>query len=208
MKRSSVRFRQAAPHVVVSTPTGGSPRPLRSVRRDMTTIRNRAATGIGWLLVVGCIVAALTTVGDPAPSVLLYFGVWLVSTTVPGVLVWRALARPTTLVQELGFGSVLGIALLILAWLPAMVVDLPMLMWLWPAGVVVVFAAVPSLRRHWWPTRPPRGHTPGRWHAAMMVVCGVAFARLYAMDLHRRPLPPAPSSNIHQDAWYQLSLTH
>jgi hypothetical protein len=103
---------------------------------------------------------------------------------------------------------VLGIALLILAWLPATLADRPMLMWLWPAGVVVAFAAVPSLRRHWWPARPSGGHTPGRWHGAMMLACGVAFARLYAMDLHGRPLPPAPSSNIHQDAWYQLSLTH
>jgi hypothetical protein len=174
----------------------------------MTTIRNGAAAAIGWLLVLGCIVAALTTVGDPATSVLLYFGVWLASTTVPGVLVWRALARPTTLVQELGFGSVLGIALLILAWLPATLANRPMLMWLMPAGVVVAFAAVPSLRRHWWPRRASGDHTPGRWHAAMMLVCGVAFARLYAMDLHGRPLPPAPSSNIHQDAWYQLALTH
>lgn len=174
----------------------------------MTTIRNGAAAGIGWLLVLGGIVAALTTVGDPATSTLLYFGVWLASTTVPGVLIWRALARPTTLVQELGFGSVLGIALLILAWLPATLADRPMLMWLWPAGVVVAFAAVPSLRRHWWPRRASGDHTPGWWHAAMMFVCGVAFARLYAMDLHGRPLPPAPSSDIHQDAWYQLSLTH
>jgi hypothetical protein len=163
---------------------------------------------VGWLLVLGGVVAALTTVGDPATSTLVYFGVWVAATTLPGVLVWRALARPTTLVQELGFGSVLGIALLILAWLPATLADRPILMWLMPAGVVVAFAAVPSMRRHWWPQRPAGGHTPGRWHAAMMLVCGVAFARLYAMDLHVRPLPPTPSSEIHQDAWYQLALTH
>ena len=174
----------------------------------MMSVRIGAATAVGWLVVLGCIVAALTTVGDPAASTLAYFGVWLVSTTVPGVLLWRALARPTTLVQELGFGSVLGIALLILAWLPATLADLPMLMWLWPAGVVVAFAAIPALRRHWWPSRPPGAHTPGRWHGAMMLVSGIAFARLYAMDLHGRPLPPSPSSDIHQDAWYQLSLTH
>ena len=174
----------------------------------MTKIRIGAATALGWLLALSGVVAALTTVGDPATSVLLFFGVWLASTTLPGVLVWRALARPTTLVQELGFGSVLGIALLLLAWLPATLAHRPMLMWLWPLGVVVAFAAVPSLRRHWWPSRPSGGHTPGRWHAAMVLVSGVAFARLSAMDLHNRPLPPTPSSSIHQDAWYQLSLTH
>ena len=163
---------------------------------------------MGWVLVLSGVVVAVTTVGHPATSVLVYFGVWLASTTLPGVLVWRALARPTTVVQELGFGSVLGIALLVLAWLPATLANQPMLMWLWPAGVVVAFAAVPSLRRHWWPRRPPDRHTPGRWHAAMMLVCGVAFARLYAMTLKVWPLPPTPSSSIHQDAWFQLSLTH
>jgi hypothetical protein len=174
----------------------------------MTSLRSGAATLLGWLVVLGGLTAGLTTVGHPATSVLLYFGVWLASTTVPGVLVWRALARPTTLVQELGFGSVLGIALLLLAWLPASLANRPVLMGLWPVGVVVAFAAVPSLRRHWWPSRLEGGHTPGRWHAAMMLVCGVAFVRMYAMSLHVRPLPPTPSSNIHQDAWYQLALTH
>ena len=174
----------------------------------MTRNRISAATALGWLLVLAGVVAALTTVGHSAWSVLVFFGVWLASTTVPGVLVWRALARPTTLVQELGFGSVVGIALLVLAWLPATLAHQPMLMWLMPAGVVVAFAAVPSLRRHWWPRRPQDRHTPGRWHAAMMLVCGVAFARLYAMTLKVWPLPPTPSSSIHQDAWFQLSLTH
>ena len=160
----------------------------------MTRNRIRAATGLGWLLVLSAVVAGLTTAGDPAMSVVVYFGVWLASTTVPGVLMWRALARPTTLVQELGFGSVLGIALLLLAWLPATLAHQPMLMWLWPAGVVVAFATVPSLRRHWWPRRSPERHTPGRWHAAMMLVCGIAFARLSAVTLHMWPLPPTASS--------------
>ena len=174
----------------------------------MTRNRIGAATALGWLLVLSVVVAGLTTVGDPARSVVVYFGVWLASTTVPGVLMWRALARPTTLVQELGFGSVLGIALLLLAWLPATLAHQPMLMWVWPVGVVVAFAAVPSLRRHWWPRRAPKRHTPGRWNAAMMLVCGVAFARLYAVTLQMWPLPPTASSSIHQDAWFQLALTH
>jgi len=172
----------------------------------MAQIRIRAATVIGWLLLLTVVVVALATVGDPVTSVAAYFGVWLASTTVPGVLLWRALGRPTTMVQEIGFGSVLGIALLLLAWLPATLVHRPALMWLWPAGMIVAFAAVPSLRRHWWPRRAPGHRTPGRWHVAMMVVCGVAFLRLYLLALRIWPLPPAPSA-IFQDAWYELSLT-
>ncbi len=173
----------------------------------MSGMRAGAVTAAGWLLVLGVVVVSLTTVGDPATSAVLYFGVWLASTTVPGVLVWRALARPTSIVQELGFGSVLGIGLLLLAWLPATLVGLPPLMWLWPAGVVVAFIAVPSLRRHWWPRRSPGNQTPARWHAAMMVVCTVAFGRMYVIALEFWPLPPATSSSIFQDAWYHLSVT-
>ena len=169
----------------------------------MVGIRIGAATAIGWLLVLAVVVAGLTTVGDSAPSALIYVGIWLVSTTMPGVLVWRALARPTSFVQELGFGSVLGIALLLLfAWLPATLVGVPLLMWWWPVGVIVAFVAVPSWRRHWWPRRPPNLQTKGRWHVAMMAVCGLAFARMYVVALEFWPLPPKTSSTIFQDAWY------
>jgi hypothetical protein len=126
------------------------------------TTRTRGAVGIGWLLVLALVVAGLMSVGDAASSIAVYLAVWVGSTTVPGVLVWRALARPTTLVQEIGFGSVLGIALLILAWLPATLLHQPVVMWLWPVGVVVAFTAIPSLRRHGWPRRTPERHTPGR----------------------------------------------
>ncbi|HWL50747.1 MAG TPA: hypothetical protein VNT92_12790 [Acidimicrobiia bacterium] len=173
----------------------------------MSGMRAGAVTAAGWLLVLGVVVVGLTTVGDPATSVVLYTGVWLASTTVPGVLVWRALARPTSFVQELGFGSALGIALLLLAWLPATLAGLPLLMWLWPAGVVVAFAAIPSLRRHWWPRRSPGHQTPARWHAAMMVVSTTAFARMYVTALEFWPLPPKSSSSIFQDAWFHLALT-
>ena len=77
-------------------------------------------------------------------------------------------------------------------------------MWLWPAGVVVAFVAIPSWRRNWWPRRSPGNQTPVTWHAAMMVVCTVAFARMYVIALKFWPLPPKSSSSIFQDAWYHL----
>lgn len=173
----------------------------------MSRIGIRLRIAIGWLSVCAIGVMALTTVGDPAMSSAAYLGVWLASTTVPGVLLWRAVARPTSIVQEIGFGSVLGIALLLLVWALATLVHQPALMWLWPGGIVMAFAAIPSLRRHWWPRRAPEHRTLARWHVAMMVVCGVAFLRLYVRALQLWPLPPKPTSVIFQDAWYELSLT-
>ena len=187
----------------------GSPRVIPDSRNRMLTamsMRISAAVGTGWFLVLAVGVAAMTTVGDPATSVVLYVLVWLASTTLPGVLMWRALARPTTIVQEIGFGSVVGIALLLLAWLPATLVHQPALMWVWPVGLFATFAAVPSLRHHWRPRRATGQHTPGRWHAAMMLVSVLGFLRLYA-PLQLRPLPPKPTSEIFQDVWYELSLT-
>ena len=166
----------------------------------------RVATGLGWLLLLGLMTLMLQSVGDPVTSSLTYFATWILSTTVPGVLVWRAVGRPTSLVQELGFGSVLGIALLLLAWLPATLLDTPTLMWLWPVAVIATFVATPSLRRHWLPVRDPSLQTPARWHAAMIGIFGVAFVRLYAVALHPWSLPPKATSAIFQDAWYALGL--
>jgi hypothetical protein len=167
----------------------------------------RFATGLGWILLLVLVTLMLQSVGDPITSSLIYFATWVLSTTVPGVLVWRAVGRPTSLVQELGFGSVLGIGLLLLAWFPATLLHTPRLMWLWPAALIVAFVAVPSLRRHWRPARDPALRTPARWHAAMIVVAGVAFVRLYSVALHAWSLPPKATSVIFQDAWYALGLS-
>ncbi|MGZ4493584.1 MAG: hypothetical protein ACXVWU_02685 [Nocardioides sp.] len=175
--------------------------------RESTALRTPAAgTALGWLLLFAGVVAALARIGDPPTATIVYGAVWLASTTVPGVLVWRALGRPSTLVQEIGFGSVLGVGLLLAAWVPATLVHRPLLMWVWPVGVAVTFAAVPRLRRHWLPARPVERRTPLRWQVAMMTVCGVGFVRLYLSRLVREPLAPHPS-RIFQDVWYELALT-
>lgn len=167
---------------------------------------SRTAVVIGWLLFASVAVFALTTVDHSATSVLAYVGVWLLSTTLPGVLFWRALARPTTRLQEFGFGSVLGIALLLLAWLPATLLHRPALMWLLPIGTVAASVAVPSLRLRVWSRRDAISG-PARWHAAMMLVCSVAFVRFYFLILHVWHVPPSATSTVFQDSWYELALT-
>ncbi|MEP6815781.1 MAG: hypothetical protein ABI873_09550, partial [Marmoricola sp.] len=132
-------------------------------------------TAGGWLVVALAVVGALVASGDRLVTVLAFGFVWLVSTTLPGVLVWRALSRSTSIVQELGFGSVLGIGLLLVAWLPATLLGQPQLMWLWPIGVLTGFVAVPSLRHHLRPRRAGQHRTPGRWHLAMSGVALLAF---------------------------------
>lgn len=169
-------------------------------------LRSAGLLAAGWLLVGLVVVVALSDAGDPPGTVVTYLLVWLLAITVPGVLVWRALSRPTSIVQELGFGSVLGIALLVLAWVPATLLGHPALIWVWPIGAVVLFAVVPRLRRQWMSPRPPERRTPGRSHVAMMVVALLAFLRLWATALRPALLPPR-HSRIFQDVWYELALT-
>lgn len=161
---------------------------------------------LAWLSLLAAIVAALSTIGDPVASAVAYAAVWLISTTMPGVLIWRVFARPSTLVQEIGFGSVLGIGMLLLAWLPATLLHASLLMWLWPVSVIALFVSVPSLRSRWFPERTPATHTPARWHVAMVLVGGAAFVRLFATSLRITPLPPHATSTF-QDVWYELGLT-
>lgn len=165
-----------------------------------------AAVVAGWVLLLLAVTAAMATLGDAPATTVRYAVVWALSTTLPGVLVWRALSTRPTAVQEVGFGSVLGIGLLLLAWMPATLVHRPALIWLEPLGVGAAFALVPGLRRHWRPHRPAGFRTPGRWHGAMIVTCAVAFLRSYETRLRVQALPPAPS-RIFQDVWYEVSLT-
>ena len=178
--------------------------PVADLRRRAS--RFRTATTGGWLVVALVVVAALAAAGGGPLAILTFGAVWLASTTVPGVLVWRALSRPTSIVQELGFGSVVGIGLLLLAWLPATLLGHPLLMWLWPIGVATAYVAVPSLRRHLRPHRAPEHLTPGRWQLVMMGVSALGFLRLWATALRTEILPPHQST-VFQDVWYEIALT-
>ncbi len=161
---------------------------------------------LGWVAVAIVVIVALAAEGHRPGAVLVFALVWLVSTTVPGILVWRALCRPTSVVQEVGFGSVLGIGLLLLAWLPATLAGQPLLIWLWPIGIVVAFAAAPSLRTHLRPRRAHQERTSVRWQLSMMVVAALGFLRLWAMAFRQTALPPQ-ASTVFQDFWYEISLT-
>lgn len=164
------------------------------------------ATVLGWALVALVVAAALVASGNNPVTVLTFAVVWLVSTTLPGILVWRALCTPTSAIQEVGFGSVLGIGLLLLAWLPATLLGHPLLMWLWPIGAATTFGAVPSLRTHLRPRRAHQQRTPRRWQLTMMAVAALAFLRLWVNALQQTVLPPHQST-VFQDFWYEIALT-
>ena len=166
-----------------------------------------AAVAVAWLSILASAVICLQQVGGSLTEVLAYLAAWLIGSTLPGVLMWRALAGHSTIVRELRFGSVLGIVLQLLAWALATSVHRPRLMIILPVGVVVVFVLWPGLRRHWWPSRTGPMRTPARWHVVMAVVIALAVYRLYTVTLVRRALPPE-TRLVNRDTWYNSAISY
>jgi hypothetical protein len=124
----------------------------------------------------------------------------------PGTLLYRALRRrPHTLVEDLAMGAAVGLVLEIGAWALFSTLDLRGLVWAWPALIVVVFAAVPGLRRHW----HVKGYetAPLGWSWAIAGVVMGFTAYLAAVFIDRNPIvPTSEATRQYLDLSYQLSL--
>ncbi len=124
----------------------------------------------------------------------------------PGTLLYRALrGRPLTLVDDLAMGAAVGLVLELAGWALFSALDLRPYVWLWPLLVVVPFAAIPGLRRHW----RVRGYapTPLAWSWAVAGVVCFFTAYLAAVFLDRNPIiPPSDATRQYLDLSYQLSL--
>src|SRR5690606_1817051 len=124
----------------------------------------------------------------------------------PGTLVYRSLrGRAMTLAEDLAMGAAVGLVLELAAWAVFSALDVRGAVWLWPALVVVVFAAVPRLRRHW------RGGeyvaVPLGWSWTVAGVVAFFTAYLAAVFIDRNPiLPPSERTLQYIDLPYQLSL--
>lgn len=168
---------------------------------------SRIGVVAAWLGIMSAAIISLHQAGAPTAQIIAYLGAWLVGCTFPGVMLWRALAGSSTLVKELGFGSVLGIVLQLVVWALSTGVHQPLLMWALPVGVAVPFAVVPRLRRHWWPQRSGWMRTPARWHLAMAVVIALSTYRFDRLNMVRRALPPELSL-VARDTWYNSAVSY
>jgi hypothetical protein len=124
----------------------------------------------------------------------------------PGTLVFRALRRTVhTLPEDLAFGAVVGLVLELAAWALFSVVGQIGLVRCWPLLVLVPFAAVPRLRRHWRATGCDP--VPLGWSWSIAGLCTGAMVYLYAVFLRPNPIMPG-SERTKQfiDMTYQMSL--
>jgi hypothetical protein len=154
------------------------------------------------LFTVGVLVATDTPVLD-----VVKYGLYALGAVVlPGTLVYRAV-RPTphSLVDDLAMGVAVGLVLEIAGWALFVGLGAPGLLWMWPLAVVVPFAAVPRLRRHWW----VRGYTPvpvgWAWIVAGTAMFFVGYLGMAFLDVNPI-LPAGETDRQYLDLSYQLSL--
>ncbi|MEU9377187.1 hypothetical protein AB0D94_25900 [Streptomyces sp. NPDC048255] len=177
-------------------PSGeGGPAPSHPFRGFLPAIA-------AYLLLVSLLLAADTTVSDVARYT--FYVLWGV--LLPGTLVFRALRRrPHTLVEDLAFGAVTGLVLELAAWAVFVGAGAQPIAIAWPLAVVIPFAAVPRLRRHWRP-RGYRSPSLGwSWSVAGTVMLSSAY--FHQVFLSRYPvLANEETSRIFGDMPYMLSL--
>ncbi len=156
-----------------------------------------------WLAVAAVAVWVLRLAGDPVVDAVVYGGYWLIAIVVPGVLLQRVLQGSRSLVEDVGFGAVLGLAWQLVGWFVFTGLQLQVLLWAWPLGLVAVFALVPRLRRH----LRVRGAEPVplAWSWAAAASLALALLVLYWHWLRDTELPPR-TRLFEADLWFHLSI--
>ncbi|MET7969083.1 DUF2298 domain-containing protein [Micromonospora sp. NPDC005305] len=180
--------------------TGAAPAAV-DPRRRPAALRFAPAVA-GYAAVVATLVAA----GTPAGAIARWTAYAALAVLLPGTLVFRALRRrPHTLVEDLAMGAAVGLVLELVAWAGFTAVGLPGWLRLWPLAVVVPFAAVPRLRRHWWVRHPTV--VPAGWAWSLAGVVAGFTLYLYASFLAVNPVLPTDEGQAqYLDLAFQLSL--
>ncbi len=158
--------------------------------------------GLPWAGVAGLAVWLLALAGNPAQDTVVYGVYWGVAVVVPGVLLHRALAGSRSLPEDIGFGTVLGLAWQLIGWFVLTALQAQALLWAWPGATLALFALAPRLRKHW--RGAPQG-APLAWSWAASASVAVALVMLYITWLRDTALPPF-TRLVEPDLWYHLSI--
>lgn len=136
--------------------------------------RMAGGSRVRWLpagVAFGVCVALLLRYGV-APGELARYLLWILyGAVIPGTLMWRRLrGESRSFVEDVACGTAAGYGLLILVYIALRRAGAPMLILLWPALVIGVFAWRPNLRPLWRPVYPERVPVGWSWAVAVCVV--------------------------------------
>ncbi len=190
---------QDPPATETSTAPGDTPgaeaRPVRSIAARAIDV----APGV---VVVVVVVAGLLAIHTPVWDLVRYALYLVLTVLLPGTLVHRALrGRSPMMLVDLALGAATGVALGLAAWAAFMLVGIQQVLWLWPLAVLVPFAAVPGLRRHWRLGGYTERSRVTSWLLSVALLC-YSVPQLFAM--RGQPLPP--HANLYYiDVYWHLS---
>ncbi len=156
-------------------------------------------TKLPWLVLAAATITLPAALGTAPLDVVRYAAYLLYAVVVPGTLLYRAL-RPTprSLIEDLTYGTVLGLLAETAALVAASLLDLRGLLWVWPLLVIAPLARR-HLRAPGYPLRPPVA-----WSWA---VAGVALGFLaYLTAAFLAVNPPVPTGGPHDYMIDQLNL--
>ncbi|AGL14135.1 hypothetical protein [Actinoplanes sp. N902-109] len=164
---------------------------------------SRLLTALPWTLVAVVYLAALAHWDVPPADIARYSLYLVLGVVAPGTLVHRALRGSRgNLPEDLGLGLATGLFVQLVGWASAAATGLQQVLWCWPLLVLAVFAAVPSLRRHW--RIADHEPLPARW--SWLIAWGLLVVVAWgAVAWSTTPLPPADTT-YYQDLMYHLAL--
>lgn len=154
-----------------------------------------------WTAFAGVAVWLLALAGNPALDAVIYGLYWFGAVVIPGVLLQRALLGSRSLPEDIGFGSVLGLAWQLIGWFVFTALQLQSVLWMWPIALVALFAVLPGLRRNWRVAH----RVPLAWSWASSGSMAVAMVMLYVSWLRDTELPPF-TRLLEPDLWYHLAI--
>jgi hypothetical protein len=169
-----------------------------------TSLARAAMSGLPWLAVLGVATVVLLQVDTPALDIVRYGAYWCFGVTLPGLLVVRAtVGSRGNWPEDVALGAATGLGLELLCFMLWSVLGLQQQLWLWPLVVMVAFAAVPRLRRHWrLSSAQPLPHL-WSWGVASAIAVSIVVIR----DALVAPMPPA-GGVYYQDVSWHLSIVH
>ncbi|MBW9209503.1 hypothetical protein KV100_07530 [Mumia sp. zg.B21] len=175
--------------------------------RRRRTLRAAAKAGtvvVAWLVPLSYAVLVLVDGGTRLSDVLAYGATWVATTAFPGALAWRILVPRSSLGESVGFGGILGIALLLPWWALGVVTGVSWI-WAWPMLLLAVVTLLPAARARLRARALRLPRTRLAWNVAMAAVATLGVAAINQTVLRATPLPPRADAT-YVDLWYHLAL--
>ncbi len=162
-----------------------------------------------WVLTTVIGYLCLATHGVPVADVMVYSFYLIVAVLGPGMLLlWALNIYRQNLIEDIGFGAVVGLCLELIAWYIFSLIGIQEYLRWWPFSVYLLFLLEPTLRRSAIRKREINSiFLPWWWGTGICLVISLSFLAFAANSFQKYPLPPA-NSEIYLDLWWHLSLNH